>query len=50
MSPDDWFADDPFVDPANPQAAERERRRREREEQRRRREPEPAAEEALRGG
>ncbi len=46
MSPDDWFADDPFVDPADPQAAERERRRREREEQRRRREPEPAAEEA----
>jgi uncharacterized YceG family protein len=41
MSPEDWFTDDPFADPEDPQAAERARRRREREEQRRQRDLEP---------
>ncbi len=35
MTPDDWFTDDPFVDPGDSAAVERERRRREREAKRR---------------
>jgi uncharacterized YceG family protein len=35
---DDWLSEDPFVDPSDPAAAERERRRLEREERRRKRE------------
>ena len=35
MTPDDWFADDPYVDPNDPKAAGREQRRRERERRRR---------------
>lgn len=35
---DDWLSEDPFVDPGDPAAAERERRRLEREERRRKRE------------
>ena len=34
---DDWLKDDPFLDPNDPEAAERERRRLEREERRRKR-------------
>jgi len=34
---DDWLADDPFADPSDPAALEREQRRREREEKRRQR-------------
>ena len=44
MRPDDWLTDDPFVNPDDPRAAERERRRREREEQRaERRRPGPGS-------
>src|SRR5207248_3591109 len=34
---DDWLKDDPFFDPSDPEAAERERRRQQREERRRKR-------------
>jgi uncharacterized YceG family protein len=42
MTPDDWFADDPFADPNDPRAIEREKRRRERDERRRKREAKEA--------
>jgi UPF0755 protein len=44
----DWFGDDPFVDPNDPDAIERERRRQEREERRRARAQKNAAEPAPR--
>ncbi len=46
MSSEDWSGD-PFADPDNPQAREREERRREREEKRRRREAKKAEKEAV---
>ena len=43
MPPEDWGSGDPFIDPDDPQAVERERRRREREERRRARRQSGAA-------
>ena len=47
---DDWLAGDPFADPEDPAAREREQRRLEREEKRRRREEKRAKKEGVAGG